>query len=219
MVRVLTVKARRDASGAPAAFPGAVLQVALRAVEARKSLERAEAIEGGPVHVLDPFARRAAVMIAVLAGLLAISTLLSGEAVKESINNQTRSALNRNVAEANAIKAFVGASAARELGLLSDAQSSAREAQALRHAARLDAQVARTFGPRERVLMRRAAAAQATHEDEDEKHFRFELANVALEIGIVLGSIAIITHLRWLVGGGIFAGVVGVAFIAAGLLV
>jgi hypothetical protein len=39
----------------------------------------------------------------------------------------------------------------------------------------------------------------ATHEHEDEKHFRFGLATVALEIGIVFGSVAIITHLRWLV--------------------
>jgi Domain of unknown function (DUF4337) len=188
-------------------------------VEARKSLERAEAIEGGPVHVLDPFARRVAVMIAVLAGLLAISTLLSGEAVKESINNQTRAALARSLAEANAIKAFVSTIVARELGLLASAQTSAPEAQALRRAARLDDRVARTLGPSGRVLIRRASAAQATHVDEDEKHFRFELANVALEIGIVLGSIAIITHLRWLVGGGILAGVVGIVFTASGLLV
>jgi hypothetical protein len=188
-------------------------------VEARKSLERAEAIEGGPAHVLDPFARRAAVMIAVLAGLLAVSTLLSGEAVKESINWQTRVALNRSLAETNAIKAFLGTTGAHELGLLAGIQTSPRQADALRHAARLDDQVARTFGPRDRVLSRRAAAAEAIHEDEDEKHFRYEVASAALEIGIVLGSIAIITHLPWLVGGQIIAGVVGIAFMAAGLVV
>jgi hypothetical protein len=188
-------------------------------VEARKSLERAEAIEGGPIHVLDAFARRAAIMIAVLAGLLAISTLLSGAAVKESINSQTSAALNRSVAETNGIKAFVGTTVARELGLLAGVQSSPRQAEALRHAARVDDQVARTFAPRERALGRRSAAMQATHEDEDEKHFRFELATVALEIGIVFGSVAIITHLRWLVGGGLLAGILGIAFIVAGLLV
>src|SRR4051794_21368959 len=85
-------------------------------MEARKSLERAEAIEGGPLHVLDLFARRAAVLIAVLAGLLAVSNLLSGEAVKESINNQTRAALTRTLAETNAIKSFVATGNARELG-------------------------------------------------------------------------------------------------------
>jgi hypothetical protein len=188
-------------------------------MEARKSLERAEAIEGGPEHVLDPFARRAAVMIAVLAGLLAISTLLSNEAVKETINNQTRAAFASALAETNAIKAFIGTSTARQFRLLAGTETSPREAQALRHAAQLDDQVARTFGPRERVLTRRAAALEASHVDEDDKHFRFEFASAALEIGIVLGSVAIITHLRWLVGGGILAGVVGIAFTVAGLLV
>jgi len=188
-------------------------------VEAHKSLERAEAIEGGPLHILNAFARRTAIMIAVLAGLLAISTLLSGAAVKESINSQTSAALNRSVAETNGIKAFIGTSVARELGLLAAVQTSPAQGEALRHAARLDDQAAGTFTPRERVLGRRAAAMQATHETEDEKHFRFELATVALEIGIVFGSVAIITHLRWLVGGGILAGVVGIGFIVAGLAV
>jgi uncharacterized protein DUF4337 len=189
-------------------------------MEARKSLERAEAIEGGPnQHVLDPFARRAAVMIAVLAGLLAISTLLSNEAVKETINNQTRAAFSSALAETNAIKAFIGTSTARQLRLLAGAETNPRDTHALSHAAELDDRVARTFGPRERVLTRRAAALEGTHIDEDEKHFRFEFASAALEIGIVLGSIAIITHLRWLVRGGILAGVVGVGFIVAGFLV
>jgi hypothetical protein len=188
-------------------------------MEARHWLERAEAIEGGPEHIVDAFTRRAAVIIAVLAGLLAVSTLLSGEAAKESINHQTRAALASNLGETNAIKAFIGASAARQLRLLAGTQSSPREAQALRRAASLDDQVARTFGPRERVLTRRAEAFEATHANEDEKYFRFEYASASLEIGIVLGSIAIITRLRWLFGGGILAGVVGVAFMLAGLLV
>ena len=189
-------------------------------MEARKSLERAEAIEGGPEqHVLDPFARRAAVMIAILAGLLAISTLLSNEAVKETINNQTRASFANALAETNAIKAFIGTSTARQLRLLAGAETSPRETQALRHAALLDDRVARTFGPRERVLTRRATALEATHIDNDDQHFRFEFASAALEIGIVLGSIAIITHLRWLVRGGILAGAVGIGFIVAGLLV
>ena len=115
-------------------------------MEARKSLERAEAIEGGPEHILDPFARRVAVMIAVLAGLLAISTLLSNEAVKETINNQTRAAFASALAETNAIKAFIGTRAARQFRVLAGAATSPREAQALRHAAQLDDRVARTFG-------------------------------------------------------------------------
>ena len=189
------------------------------AVEARKSLEHVEAMEGGPAHAVGPFARRAAVVIAVLAGLLAIATLLSNEAVKGSINWQTRAALSRSLEETNEIKGFVGTNAAHELGLLAGAENSPRQANALRHAARLDDQAARTFGPRAHVLARRAAAAEATHEDEDERHLRFEVGSAVLEIGIVLASVAIITRLRWLVGGGILAGVIGVVFVAAGLLV
>jgi hypothetical protein len=188
-------------------------------VEARKSLERVEAMEGGPAPALDPFARRAAIVIAVLAGLLAIATLLSNEAIKASINSQTRAALTRSLEETNEIKSYVGTNAAHELGLLAGAENSPRQANALRHAARLDDQVARTFSPRAHVLARRAAAGEATHEDEDERHFRFEVGAAVLEIGIVLASVAIITRLRWLVGGGILAGVVGVVFVAAGLLV
>jgi hypothetical protein len=188
-------------------------------VEARKSLERVEAMEGGPAHAVGPFARRAAVVIAVLAGLLAIATLLSNEAVKGSINWQTRAALTRSLEETNEIKGYLGTSAAHELGLLAGAENSPRQADALRHAARLDDQVARTFSPRAHVLARRAAAAEATHEDEDERHFRFEVGSAVLEIGIVLASVAIITRLRWLIGGGILAGVIGVVFVAAGLLV
>ena len=189
------------------------------AVEARKSLERVEAMEGGPAHAVGPFARRAAVVIAVLAGLLAIATLLSNEAVKGSINWQTRAALTRSLEETNEIKGYLGTNAAHELGLLAGAENSPRQANALRHAARLDDQVARTFSPRAHALARRAAAAEATHEDEDERHFRFEVGSAVLEIGIVLASVAIITRLRWLLGGGILAGVVGVVFVAAGLLV
>jgi hypothetical protein len=158
-------------------------------------------------------------MIAVLAGLLAISTLLSNEAVKETINNQTRAAFASALAETNAIKAFIGTSTARQLRLLAGTETSPREApspaprRAIGRPGRPDLRPARA------CANRRAAALEATHVDEDDKHFRFEFASAALEIGIVLGSVAIITHLRWLVGGGILAGVVGIAFTVAGLLV
>ena len=157
-------------------------------MEARRSLERAEAIEGGPLHVLDAFARRAAIMIAVLAGLLAVSTLLSGAAVKESINSQTSAALNRSVAETNGIKAFVGTTTARELGLMAGAQTNRRQAQALRHAARLDDQVARSFAPRERVLLRRAAAMQEerTRSDPNDADAQALLADIRASLGKAL---------------------------------
>jgi flagellar basal body-associated protein FliL len=184
---------------------------------ARESFERLEHAGAVPHH-LDPFARTAAIFIAVLAGLLAVATLLSNEAVKESINNQTKSALLQTLVDANEIKVFVGRSDVRELALV--ARGEGRDAaEAMRHAARVEQQVAQTYGPRDRALTRRASAAEAERQDYDERHVRYELATVALEIAIVFGSVAIITRMRWLLTGGMVGGAIGVALIVAGLLV
>jgi hypothetical protein len=48
-------------------------------------MERLETAAEGPGHHVDRFTRRAAVLVAMLAGLLAVATLLSNEAVKESM--------------------------------------------------------------------------------------------------------------------------------------
>ena len=77
--------------------------------------------------------------------------------------------------------------------------------------------VANAFAPRDRLLARRADQSERDHETADEQHLRYELAMVALEIAIVLTSIAIITHLGWLVGGGVFGGPASVALILSGL--
>jgi hypothetical protein len=154
----------------------------------------------------------------VLAGLLAVATLLSNEAVKESINTETRSALAKTLEDSNELKAFVGQSDARELKLVARGERRAA-AEAMSHAATLEQEVARAFGPRDRALEARAHAQEKEHEDFDERHLRYELAAVGLEIGIVLASIAIITRIRWLLTGGLVGGVVGVVLIVAGLLV
>jgi hypothetical protein len=184
---------------------------------ARDPIERLETAGHGP-HTLDAFARRAAVVIAVLAGLLAVATLLSNEASKESINGQTRAALAQTLENANELKAFVGESDSHELGLVARGESPAAAA-AMRHAALLQEEVARAFGPRDRALEQRARAAEQEHSDSDERHLRYELAAVALEIAIVFASIAIITRIRWLLTGGLVGGVVGSSLILAGLLV
>jgi hypothetical protein len=184
---------------------------------ANESFERLETAGHGPAH-LDPFSRRSAVVIAVLAGLLAVATLLSNEAVKESINTETRSALAQTLEDANELKAFVGASDARELSLVAKGESRAA-ADAMRHAAQLQQQVASAFGPKDRALEAQARAQEKEHKDYDERHLRYELAAVALEISIVFASIAIITRIRWLLTGGLIGGTVGVVLIVAGLLV
>jgi hypothetical protein len=180
-------------------------------------MERLETAAEGPGHHLDRFTRRAAVLVAFLAGLLAVATLLSNEAVKESINSQTRAADAHTLYETNEVKAFVSRGDSRELQLLAEGSASKEAADAERHAAELDMRVANAFAPRDRVLARRADESQRSHETHDDQHFRYELAMVALEIAIVLTSIAIITRLAWLIGGGLLGGLAGVALIVAGL--
>jgi hypothetical protein len=107
----------------------------------------------------------------------------------------------------------------RELQLLAEGSASKEAAEAERHAAELAMRVANAFAPRDRLLARRADQSEKAHETHDEQHFRYELATVALEIAIVLTSIAIITRLGWLAGGGMLGGLAGVALIVSGLAV
>src|SRR3954451_21607133 len=75
-----------------------------------------EAVREG--HHLDPFVRRAAVIVSVLAGLLAVATLLSNEAIKTAIVTQDRASDSHTLYEANEITGFVSGSDARMLRLL-----------------------------------------------------------------------------------------------------
>jgi hypothetical protein len=180
-------------------------------------MERLETSAAGHGAHLDRFTRRCAVIVAMLAGLLAVATLLSNEAVKESINSATHAADSHTLYETNEVKAYLSRSQARELELLAEGASSRKGAEAERHAAQLDTQVANEFAPRDRLLARQSDRAEREHETHDDQHFRYELAMVALEIAIVLSSIAIITRVRWLVTGGLIGGVAGIALIVSGL--
>ena len=169
-------------------------------------------------HHLDPFVRRAAVIVAALAGLLAVATLLSNESIKTAIVTQDRASNAHTLYEANEIKRFVSGNDARLLRLLSAEAGTARSRSAERRAAELDRQAAAALGPRDAVIAARFRANEAEHETADQQHLLYELAMVALEVGIVLASVAIITRLRWLVPVGMATGVAGAVLIVAGLL-
>ena len=186
-------------------------------MKTRENLERMdEAVRDD--HHLDPFVRRAAVIVATLAGLLAVATLLSNEAIKTAIVSQDRASSSHTLYEANEIKRFVSGNDARLLRLLAAEAGTARAAEAERRAAQLDEQAAAALGPRDRRIAAQFRASEAEHETADEQHLLYELAMVALEVGIVLASVAIITRLRWLVPVGIAAGLLGTGLIVAGLL-
>ena len=218
MERVLTVKARRDASPAPLAALGAALQVVSPAMERgpHGAIERYERATEEP-HTLVGLARRAALVVVVLAGVLAVATLLSNEAVKETVLAQSRATRAAAVLETNDIKVFVNRTSARQLELLAEGSATRRGAAAERHAAALDRRAATELAPRARLLAaqeRRDEHEQARYND---RHFRFELSTVALEIGIVLASAAVLTQVRWVLIAGGVVGAVGTGLLISGI--
>jgi hypothetical protein len=50
------------------------------------------------------------------------------------------------------------------------------------------------------------------------KHLLYELAEVALEVGIVLATVSIIAHRRWLLGASGAVGIIGAILLVAGAL-
>jgi hypothetical protein len=68
------------------------------------------------------------------------------------------------------------------------------------------------------------ALVEEMHHDEEhvdhynDKHLLYELAEVALEVGIVLATVSIIAHRRWLLGTGAAVGVVGALLLVVGAL-
>jgi hypothetical protein len=182
----------------------------------RRALERYE-MTTEEQHSLEGFSRRAALVVVVLAGVLAVATLLSNEAVKETVLAQSRVTRAAALAETNEVKAFVNVNAARQLELLAEGSATPRGAAAERHAASLDRHVAMELTPRTRIL----AAEERREEDEqarhDDRHYRFELSSVALEIGIVLASAAVLTRVRWVLVAGGIVGAVGTALLISGI--
>src|SRR3954447_12385904 len=153
-------------------------------MKVRENLERVdEAVREG--HHLDPFVRRAAVIVAVLAGLLAVATLLSNEAIKTAIVTQDRASNDHTLYEANEIKRFVNGNDADLLRLLAEGSGTPRAAHAESHAAELDQHAAAKLAPRDRFLVTEVKREESEHETADTQYLLFELAMVALEVGIV----------------------------------
>lgn len=187
-------------------------------MEAHRSVERFEhghrAGDGEPDT--PGFARQAALVVAVMAALLAVATFLSNEAVKEVITGETRRADTSSRLESNQLKIDVAggnATMLRVLGAGSGAEGAAAVA-AGRHEERIRGELK----PADAHL-----TGQIHHDEEhvdhyNSKHLLFELAEVGLEVGIVLSTVSIIAKRRWLLGGGVAVGVVGTVLLVVGLL-
>jgi rRNA maturation endonuclease Nob1 len=190
-------------------------------VEAHRSYERFEqghlAATGEESHAGTHHGRNAAMVVAVMAAFLAIATFLSNEAVKEVVTGETHRADAAARLESNRVKIDVAEGNSVLLRVLGAGAAGAGRAAA--EAGRHEARVAGELAPADAHL----AAEIDAHEDEVEhanaQHIDYELAEVGLQVGIVLASVSIIARRRWLLGAAGAVATAGVVLLLVGLLI
>ena len=191
-------------------------------MEAHRSVERFEhghrVSAGGEGEGEPHHARNAALAVAVMAAFLAIAIFLSNEAVKHVITGETHRAETSAQLESNRVKIDVAGGNAVLLRVLGQGRAQERRAAAEadaprgardRQAAEADRRPSRGPGP------------EATRDDTDHanaQHIYYELAEVGLQVGIVLATVSIIARRRWLLGAGGAVATAGVALLLIGLV-
>jgi hypothetical protein len=185
---------------------------------AHRSVERFEQAPHGGGGELDTpqFARQAALIVAVLAAFLAVATFLSNEAVKEVITGETNRADTSSRLESNRLKIDVAGGAATMLRVLADGPHD--EARAAVAANLHEQRIEKELVPTDHALVEEMGHDEEHVDHYNDKHLLYELAEVALEVGIVLSTVSIIAHRRWLLGGGVAVGIVGTVLLIAGLV-
>lgn len=189
-------------------------------MEAHRSYERFEQghqLAAGEGHPGMHHGRNAAMAVAVMAALLAVATFLSNEAVKEVITGETHRADASARLESNRVKIDVADGNSTMLRVLG--AGSARASRAGAAAERHEAHVVHDLGPADSRLREEIDAHESEVDDANTQHVDYELAEVGLEIGIVLASVSIISGRHWLLGAGGAAATAGVVLLLVGLLV
>lgn len=186
-------------------------------MEAHRSVERFENGHRAGGELDTPgFARQAALIVAVMAAFLALATFLSNESVKEVITGETHRADVSSQLESNELKIDVADGDGAMLRVLGEGTPA--EAEAAARARYHENRIKKELLPADHAL------TEEMHHDEEhvdhynDKHLLFELAEVGLEVGIVLATVSIIAHRRWLLAGGTAVGIVGAVLLIVGAL-
>ena len=188
-------------------------------MEAHEALEHFEKVSEADEDAAGSggeLARSAAVVVAVLAAFLAIATFLSNESVKEVITGETKAADTSAQLEANDVKTIIANADAVLLRVV--ATGNPKEAVAAAKAQELEGRVQSELQPVDRRLTSTIAADAKQRNRADQRHLLYELAEVGIQIGIVLAGISILVRRRWMLKGGSALGAAGVVVLIAGLL-
>ena len=184
---------------------------------AHRSVERFEHGHRGGGELDTPgFARQAAMIVAVMAALLAIATFLSNEAVKEVITGETHRSDTSSRLESNQLKIDVAGGNATMLKVLANGPHD--EAAAAKAAGIHEHRIGTELAPADHALVEEIHHDEQHVDHYNSKHLLYELAEVALEVGIVLATVSIIAHRRWLLGTGGAVGIAGAILLVIGAL-
>ncbi|HEY2704570.1 MAG TPA: DUF4337 family protein [Candidatus Dormibacteraeota bacterium] len=175
-------------------------------MEANEAMEHAQ--RTGEQAARGNFGRHVAILVAVLAALLAIATLLGNQATADAILSQERATDTFSEYQADSVKEKVSADSAlilRQLG----GEAAARAAADLERTAASEA-------AKRRPLLPLARSLEAQRDTAEHRHHGYQFAEAALQIAIVLASVSIVARSRPLVCGSLGLGVLGVLFILDG---
>lgn len=162
----------------------------------------------------ESFARRAAVLVAVLAAGLAIAGLLATRATEEVLLQQQMASDSYSEYQANSLKKHVNDDAAGTLRIVTT--GTANEKAGADAAAKLLQANNDKYIPAQARLLPVAREHEHERDVAAAKHTSYQVAEAALQLGIVLCSIAIISRARWLLGIGAGLGLAGAILIVNG---
>jgi hypothetical protein len=190
-------------------------------MEAHRSYERFEqghqVATGGADDVGGSHhGRNAALVVAVMAAFLAVATFLSNEAVKHVITEETHRADTSAQLQSNRVRIDVAEGNTTMLRVL--ATGGSQEQRAAAAADRQEARVAQELAPTDARLQAQILSHEHDTAHANTQHVEYELAEVGLQVGIVLASVSIIARRRWLLGAGGVAATAGVVLLLVGLL-
>ncbi|HEX2763881.1 MAG TPA: DUF4337 domain-containing protein [Allosphingosinicella sp.] len=170
----------------------------------------------------EKFRNRAALLIAILAAVLAIGGLGGGNATDDMVANNIKASDSWAFYQAKNVRQTIYEVAVDDLkGQLPSLSGEAR-AEAEKRLADYRATVARydsepdpkapgdpLAGEGKKEIKARAQSYEQAFEQASARDNNFDLAEVALQLALVLGSVAILAVNRWILGLSLALGVVG----------
>ncbi|MDQ6713678.1 MAG: DUF4337 domain-containing protein, partial [Candidatus Dormibacteraeota bacterium] len=165
-------------------------------MEANEAVEQANKARDA-TEARERFVRGAAVLVGILAALLAIATLAANAASEEVIVNQERATDTWNEYQADSLKRRMDDQNATMLTIL--AAGGPQQAAAAAEASRLKSEATSHYAPKIAKLSETARDYERERDKATDRHRILQLAEAGFQIGIVLGSIAIVTRLLALV--------------------